>query len=79
MRFLFIAVSALSLASCSNDAQPTHDVQFYLDNPDILKETIEKCRNDPGNLEDTPNCINAEEAAFKQMNANIRKAREEMK
>jgi len=79
MRFLFIAVSALSLASCSNDAQPTHDVQFYLDNPDILKETIEKCRNNPGTFEDSANCINAEEASIQQRNENIRKARERLK
>jgi len=79
MRLLFIVMIALSLASCSNDAQPVHDVQFYLDNPDVLKEVLEKCRNDPGSLEDTPNCINAEEASVQQMNANIRKAWEELK
>jgi len=79
MRFLFIVVTALLLVSCSNDTQPAHDVKYYFDNPDTLKEVLEKCRNDPGNLEDTPDCINAEEASIQQMNENIRKAREEMK
>jgi len=79
MRILLIVSTALFLASCGNDTHPIHDVKYYLDNPDILKEVLERCRNDPGSLEDTPNCINAEEASIQQMNENIRRAREKLK
>jgi len=79
MRFLFIFIAGLLLTSCDNNVNNTHDVKYYLDNPIILKEVLERCRNDLGSLEDTPNCINAEEASIQQMNENIRKAREKLK
>jgi len=59
MRPPFIFISALLLTSCDNNANNTYDVQYYLDNPNILSETIKKCNNDPGTLGKTPNCINA--------------------
>jgi hypothetical protein len=36
-----------------------HDVQYYLDHPEELKEQVAKCLNNPGALGSTPNCQNA--------------------
>jgi len=51
-----------------------HDVQYYRDNPEIGKVTIEKCKNNPGNLKDSPDCINALDASERAMNDSIERA-----
>lgn len=35
---------------------------IHPENKELLAETIKQCRNNPGELKDTPNCINAQEA-----------------
>jgi len=59
MRYFSIIVLAFLLTACGSDSEPVYDVQYYMDNPDIRKETVEKCNNNPGELSNTPNCINA--------------------
>jgi len=71
MKPFFIFMTGFFLIACGNQ---THDVQYYLDNPDILKETVEKCRSNPGNLNNTPNCINAEEAFRKEYLEQMKRA-----
>lgn len=78
MRFLLVCIATIALASCDNkDAgknSAAHDVQYYLDNPDARKETIAKCNNNPGDLEDTPDCVNAFQASEQAMNDSIDRA-----
>lgn len=38
------------------------DVQYFIDNPDERRAVRDRCRNDPGALEDTQDCVNADEA-----------------
>lgn len=65
-RVLVAVAFALGIAACEKKEQ-THDVQYYLDNPDKRQEKLEECQNNPGEKASTPNCINAGEAARKAM------------
>jgi len=60
--FAFGAALAALLAACSAPA-PTHDKAYYLSNADDRAKTLAACRNDPGKLGNTPNCVNAAAAA----------------
>lgn len=48
----------LGLASCSAP-EPSRDVAFYRDHATERAAEMAKCRNNPGQLEKTPNCLNA--------------------
>lgn len=54
---LILLVLASSLVGCKEEK--VHDVQYYLDHPEERKEQVGKCRNNPGEIEDAPNCQNA--------------------
>lgn len=43
-------------------AEPTHDVTWYKAHPVERKAMIARCQNNPGQLDRTPNCINAKHA-----------------
>lgn len=63
---LLVAIAA-SLAGC-NDAdqgQHTNTVGWFLDHRDELTITLKACRDNPGAIGKTPNCINANEARNK--------------
>lgn len=58
---------AVSLAGC-NDAdqgQHTNTVGWFLDHRDELATALKACRDNPGAIGTTPNCINANEARNK--------------
>ena len=60
---LFNGPMALA-ADCSENAsqEQTRTVEWYLQNKAELKKKIEECANNPGELGNTPNCINAKAA-----------------
>ena len=64
----FFLVSVLlggSLAAdCSETSSPeqTRTVEWYLQNKAELKKKIAECADNPGELGNTPNCINAKAA-----------------
>lgn len=62
----FLTLSTLVLLSSCN-TEPTHDVQYYLDHPQERKAKLEECKNNPGELMNTPNCKNADQAELKAM------------
>ena len=62
---LMLLVLASSLVGCQEEA--THDVEYYYKNFDECKKQVEKCQNNPGKLEDTPNCKNAKAAYHKRL------------
>jgi len=64
-RILTLCVMAGLLSACNDEA--THDVQYYLDNPDDRAAKIAECANNPGEKEVSPNCVNAREADTKAM------------
>ena len=55
---LLLAVAALGLAGCGAP-EATHDRAYFAGHPDARTEILEQCRNDPGRLDGTPNCLNA--------------------
>jgi hypothetical protein len=65
-----IAVAFIATASgCCRDSQPpkaTHTVDQYLAKPDLLEEKLRECANNPGELRDTPDCINANAASARR-------------
>ncbi|MBJ7407560.1 MAG: EexN family lipoprotein [Bradyrhizobium sp.] len=65
------SILALSLAAAlsgcneADKSQQTSTVGWYLDHRDDLALAIKACRDNPGELGTTPNCINANEARNK--------------
>ncbi|MDL2271806.1 EexN family lipoprotein [Desulfovibrio sp. OttesenSCG-928-I05] len=67
---VLILAAFMSLAMVSGcNAEETKTVEWYLapENKDALDAKIKECRNNPGELWDTPNCVNARRAAEKKM------------
>jgi hypothetical protein len=64
MRILSLTVAltaAAALAACTPSA-PVHDKAYFVAHADERKSTLAECRNNPGELEKTPNCVNATSA-----------------
>ena len=61
-RLGFLGLVALTLAGC-NPAGPAHDKAYYLAHADERGAMLERCRNDPGGLGKSANCVNALAAA----------------
>ena len=63
---LVIAVAA-TLTGCNEveRGQSTKTVGWFLDHRDELALALKTCRDNPGELGKTPNCINANEARNK--------------
>jgi hypothetical protein len=59
--FTLTAVVALLTAS-GVSAEPVRDVAWYTAHPKERSSKLAECRNNPGKLQQTPNCINAESA-----------------
>lgn len=66
--FISTLVAALFIsthAHANDDSQVAdrvYTVKEFTDNIEFAKEVDDKCRNNPGELRDDPNCINAREA-----------------
>ncbi|MDR1854476.1 MAG: EexN family lipoprotein [Azoarcus sp.] len=58
------AVSLLALAGCQEEkrAEEVRTVDWYVEHTDDLNAKLQECRNNPGELEGTPNCKNAHQA-----------------
>lgn len=59
--FIFLVL----LAGCSEDAERVFTVEELVADEALLAEWVGKCRDNPGELGDTPNCRNAAAADFK--------------
>jgi hypothetical protein len=64
---LIILILASSLMGCEGEKEEVHDVEYYYQNFEECKKQVEKCQNNPGQLQDTPNCKNARAAYHKRM------------
>ncbi len=64
-RIILPLVIASTLAGCKQEqAEVVQSVDWYKENTTERIERLAKCRGNPGELADTPNCINAEQAAI---------------
>jgi len=53
---------ALTVTACWDKEEQQHDVLYYCSNDAAREAKLKECRNDPGRLGITPNCINASKA-----------------
>jgi hypothetical protein len=59
-----IALVAVAGAACApQPEQARHTVQAYRADDGLRKAQMDRCKNDPGTLGRTPDCVNAREAA----------------
>ncbi|PDT50344.1 EexN family lipoprotein [Sinorhizobium fredii] len=65
MRRFFHLFAILGLTACSEQAERTYTVDELVADEALLADLVTKCRNNPGELHDTPNCRNAESADVK--------------
>ena len=62
--FVIVLISIV-LTGCLNnepDAEPVRSVDWYSENSPEREAKIKECANNPGQLSDSPNCINALQA-----------------
>jgi hypothetical protein len=66
LAILLLAVAA-ALAGCNevDKGQQTRTVRWFVDHRDELAVALTACSDNPGDLDKTPNCINANEARNK--------------
>jgi hypothetical protein len=74
VRRIPILVVLMLLAACSQESERTYTVDEFVADEALLSRTISECRNNPGELRNTPNCRNAEAADGKLRLQNMRKA-----
>jgi hypothetical protein len=67
---LIILISILVLQGCIEEnektTEPTHDVSWYSSHENERTSKLAECKNNPGELSETPNCKNAKEAQQKK-------------
>ena len=61
MKCFIAVVAVVLLAACSRD-EKVYTVDELADDSALLTKIINDCRNNPGELHNTPNCLNAEAA-----------------
>ncbi|MBA8862730.1 hypothetical protein FHW19_004481 [Ochrobactrum anthropi] len=54
----FAATAAIILTGCSDESAPNYSVSDFVNDHTLMHEVEAKCRNNPGELGETPNCIN---------------------
>jgi hypothetical protein len=71
----FIPVAAfLFLSACSPQGEKAYTVDELISDHSLLAKIIDECRNNPGELHNTPNCLNAEAADGKIRLERMRKS-----
>lgn len=63
-----LLVVAATLVGCG-DKTPVQTVEWYKEHTAERKEMLSKCESNPGELENSPNCVNARQADDQQGNA----------
>ena len=55
----------VTLFGCSKESERVYSVEELVADQALLTEISAKCRNNPGELQATPNCVNAAAADWK--------------
>jgi len=74
MKWLSFSAAMLLLSACSPVKERTYTVEELIADDASLAKIIAECRNNPGELRDTPNCRNAEAADGKIRLERMRKS-----
>ncbi|MBW9064616.1 EexN family lipoprotein [Rhizobium herbae] len=65
MRLHFLSVVLIVLTACSKEFERVYTVDDLMADKALLADVIGKCRRNPGELGNTPNCQNAAAADFR--------------
>ncbi|KDR90945.1 EexN family lipoprotein, partial [Agrobacterium tumefaciens] len=60
MRPLAMVATLLLLTACSQESERTYTVDDFIADEALLSRTISDCRDNPGELQNTISCRNAE-------------------
>ena len=63
---VFLALLAATIALPAS-AETANTVDWYVAHPDERKAEATRCDNDPGDLDNTPDCVNAKAAGRKAL------------
>lgn len=74
MKNVLILTASVLLSACTEKAETTYTVEELLTDHGMLSRILDKCRNNPGELRNTVNCMNAEAANSKLRFQKMRKA-----
>ncbi len=74
MRRSLLILTLLLLAACSEKTDQTYTVDQLTTDEGLLSRILAECRNNPGELQETANCQNAEAADGKLRLEKMRKA-----
>ncbi len=64
MKYLVLVILFFTLLGCNEEKlqEEVKTVEWYKNNSSARKAKLKECADNPGELEKTPNCINAEKA-----------------
>lgn len=74
MRALVTMAVLGMLAGCSDYISATYTVEELVADKDLLSRILTECRNNPGDLRSTSNCVNAQAADGRLRLRNMREA-----
>ncbi len=63
-KIIGITAITITLTGCFDEKpkEETHSVEWYQKNKVEMNNTLKRCRDNPGELKNTPNCMNAKQA-----------------
>ena len=66
-KIIYLFLISLTLTGCFDETpkekkEEVHTVAWFLEHKDVMEDTNKKCSNNPSELLQTPNCVNALEA-----------------
>jgi len=73
-----LLLASFTLAGCFDESpstaseEPTRSVEWFKAHQVERDATLQRCWNNPGELADTPNCVNAEQASRKDDTGSLR-------
>lgn len=58
---VLLAIVTVAISGCFGD-EPVHTAEWYKEHDSERQEKLKACSDNPGELRDTPNCVNALQA-----------------
>lgn len=62
MKKLSIVLAIAAILSGCGESTPVQTVEWYKEHDAERRDMLTKCKSNPGELENSPNCINAQQA-----------------